>query len=415
MQPIPPRARGRGAVNSTWREYLPAEMMAAINAGGQHHVSPVGDTGAAKTSRTQSAATAIAEEAAVADAMAADMEAGGANAPAFFFHLGDVVYNFGEAQYYYDQFYEPFRDYDRPIFAIPGNHDGMVFGATSSAPQVPTLAAFLTNFCAAEPAPSPDAPTISRSVMTQPAFISRWTRRSCPSSVSTATCSIRAGASFRRRAANTPSSTTSSISLRRNSRASNLIARPGTARAIIVVAPSPALLRCQDGRKWRPDAGHRHMLQERRSMAGRDAATRTRAPLPALHPHRQRPSGSLHRLRLQAALRPLSPCPARRPPESRSAITRWKSADRPVRLPDGDHRREDSHSFIQERAARETDATAGLGNCRPGKRTTPRRRLCAGPRARAQTKGPTKTPKPKAPPAKPTKGVPKEEGAEQDT
>jgi len=34
------------------------------------------------------------------------------------FHLGDVVYNFGEWNYYYDQFYEPFRNYAAPIFAI---------------------------------------------------------------------------------------------------------------------------------------------------------------------------------------------------------------------------------------------------------------------------------------------------------
>ncbi len=27
-----------------------------------------------------------------------------ANRPAFLFHLGDIVYNFGESQYYYDQF-----------------------------------------------------------------------------------------------------------------------------------------------------------------------------------------------------------------------------------------------------------------------------------------------------------------------
>ncbi len=42
--------------------------------------------------------------------------------PAFCFHLGDVIYNFGvEAEYYYDQFYEPFRAYDRPrCFVIPG-------------------------------------------------------------------------------------------------------------------------------------------------------------------------------------------------------------------------------------------------------------------------------------------------------
>jgi hypothetical protein len=44
----------------------------------------------------------------------------------------------------------------------------MVFGQASSAPQVPTLAAFLTNFCAGYPGPSPDAPNIARSVMTQP-------------------------------------------------------------------------------------------------------------------------------------------------------------------------------------------------------------------------------------------------------
>jgi hypothetical protein len=100
--------------------------------------------------------------------MANDVRTQGATGPAFFFHLGDVIYNFGEAQYYYDQFYEPFRAYDRPIFAVPGNHDGMVFGQGSSAPQVPTLDAFLTNFCAAAPGQSPDAGGLVRSVMTQP-------------------------------------------------------------------------------------------------------------------------------------------------------------------------------------------------------------------------------------------------------
>src|ERR1700721_1978750 len=100
--------------------------------------------------------------------MAGEWESQGLDGPALFFHLGDVIYNFGEGQYYYDQFYEPYREYDRPIFAIPGNHDGMVFGQSSSAPQVPTLAAFLTNFCAASPDPSPDAPTSVRSCMTEP-------------------------------------------------------------------------------------------------------------------------------------------------------------------------------------------------------------------------------------------------------
>ena len=128
----------------------------------------VGDTGAAKVDPFQSAARAIANEASVADAMSAEVRKGGLAGPAFFFHLGDVVYYFGEGRYYYDQFYEPFRAYDRPIFAIPGNHDGMVFGSQPDTPRVKTLTAFLRNFCSAKPGPSPDAGTIVRTTMTQP-------------------------------------------------------------------------------------------------------------------------------------------------------------------------------------------------------------------------------------------------------
>ncbi len=128
----------------------------------------VGDTGAAKVDPFQSAARAIANEASVADAMSADVRKGGLAGPAFFFHLGDVIYYFGEGRYYYDQFYEPFRAYDRPIFAIPGNHDGMVFGSQPDTPKVKTLTAFLRNFCAPKAGPSPDAGTIVRTTMTQP-------------------------------------------------------------------------------------------------------------------------------------------------------------------------------------------------------------------------------------------------------
>jgi hypothetical protein len=168
VQPIPPARKGV-ALNLNLGDFIPLNLMQAINQAGKITFHAVGDTGAAKSGPHQSAAVSVAEEAAVADAMAADVQNGGANGPAFFFHLGDVVYNFGEDQYYYDQFYEPFREYDRPIFAIPGNHDGMVFGPGTTAPQFPSLAAFLTNFCAAAPGPSPDALTITRSLMTQPA------------------------------------------------------------------------------------------------------------------------------------------------------------------------------------------------------------------------------------------------------
>ena len=163
VQPIP---RRRNSQPLDLANFLPTEVMSAIQSAGKISFHAVGDTGAAKVNRSQTDATALGHEAAVADAMVADVQ--GVDGPAFFFHLGDVIYNFGEAQYYYDQFYEPFRAYDRPIFAIPGNHDGMVFGQGSSAPQVPTLDAFLTNFCAADAGPSPDGGGLMRSVMTQP-------------------------------------------------------------------------------------------------------------------------------------------------------------------------------------------------------------------------------------------------------
>ena len=82
----------------------------------------VGDTGA-------SSRALIGREAMVADGLAVEIGRAGADGPAFLYHLGDVVYSFGEAQSYYERF----RRYDRPIFAIPGNHDGAVYGPDSTA------------------------------------------------------------------------------------------------------------------------------------------------------------------------------------------------------------------------------------------------------------------------------------------
>jgi predicted phosphodiesterase len=81
-------------------------------------------------------------------------------------HLGDVVYSFGETEYYYDQFYDPFRDYPAPIFAVPGNHDGMV--APNSSAE--SLAAFLENFCAngQPPRRTAEAGGLARTAQIQP-------------------------------------------------------------------------------------------------------------------------------------------------------------------------------------------------------------------------------------------------------
>jgi len=91
--------------------------------------------------------------------------AGAATAPSFFYHLGDVVYYYGQADQYYSQFYEPYVHYGAPIFAIPGNHDGDI-DPTSSA--VPSLDAFMRNFCAREAGYTPEVGDAYRQAMTQP-------------------------------------------------------------------------------------------------------------------------------------------------------------------------------------------------------------------------------------------------------
>ncbi len=152
--PIPsPRAK---PPRMNLSDVLDDPFVQAIQAAKKISFHSVGDTGAAKSSGP-------ATEASVADMMSADIRDGGSGAPAFFFHLGDIVYYFGESQYYYDQFYEPYRAYDRPIFAIPGNHDGVLHDAKGQ-----TLQAFLQNFCADQPGRSPNAGGLVRSVMTEP-------------------------------------------------------------------------------------------------------------------------------------------------------------------------------------------------------------------------------------------------------
>jgi hypothetical protein len=129
---------------------------AKITKAGQLVFHAVGDTGSTRGPETQNL---------VADKLTSDFsEDNPADIPSFFFHLGDVIYSFGEAQYYYDQFYEPYRDYPAPIFALAGNHDGMVAPGTST----PTLQAFLDNFCQPEFVIAPEAGGLSRTAQIQP-------------------------------------------------------------------------------------------------------------------------------------------------------------------------------------------------------------------------------------------------------
>ncbi len=130
-----------------------------IEALGTIRFHAVGDTGRASGDN------------ATQDAVAADMatdyhpDAGGMN-PAFFLHLGDVIYGPEKDAHYRTEFYKPYKEYPGKIVAIAGNHDGETFPTTDPKP----LEAFLANFCAATAAVPPIASGVGifRQTMTEP-------------------------------------------------------------------------------------------------------------------------------------------------------------------------------------------------------------------------------------------------------
>lgn len=82
--------------------------------------------------------------------------------PAFLYILGDCVYFNGEVKEYYSQFYQPYKFYPRPIFAVAGNHDGENLEGDDS------LKGFMRNFCAPSPVVRTEAGDTHRTAMVQP-------------------------------------------------------------------------------------------------------------------------------------------------------------------------------------------------------------------------------------------------------
>jgi hypothetical protein len=137
------------------------DVTGIINKNGRIVFHAIGDSGATAAGKKYG------HELSVADHITNDCRTSAeADRPAFLFHLGDVVYNFGEPEYYYDQFYEPFRNYPAPIFAIPGNHDSFLVPNTPTAKQA--LNTFIRNFCAPAPVITGEAKSLHRTAMTQP-------------------------------------------------------------------------------------------------------------------------------------------------------------------------------------------------------------------------------------------------------
>jgi Calcineurin-like phosphoesterase len=158
IAPLPfPAPRGLPEPRLTLADVLGgnASGTKAILAAGQLVFHATGDCGSVRGPATQNQ---------VADKMVTDFEETVAEVPRFGLLLGDIVYSFDEPQYFYDQFYEPYRDYPAPILAVAGNHDGMVSPLAHAA----SLDAFLRNFCASGFQVTAEAGGLSRTAQIQP-------------------------------------------------------------------------------------------------------------------------------------------------------------------------------------------------------------------------------------------------------
>jgi hypothetical protein len=162
LKPLPfPAPRGTPEPVLTLEQALGnhPQVNSTITGRGQIVFHSGGDCGSTKGPKTQNE---------VADKMVGDFdETDPREMPQFLLLLGDVVYNFGEVEYYYDQFYEPYRNYHAPIFAAAGNHDGMI----SPLAHAKTLDAFQRNFCADSKqgfVVTPEAGGLSRTAQIQP-------------------------------------------------------------------------------------------------------------------------------------------------------------------------------------------------------------------------------------------------------
>lgn len=88
------------------------------------------------------------------------------NPSEFLYHLGDIVYHFGEREQYEAQFFKPYSNYPAPIFAIAGNHDGEVNPENPLPYQ--SLDAFRSVFCDVRPGEHYFSPLVTRANQHQP-------------------------------------------------------------------------------------------------------------------------------------------------------------------------------------------------------------------------------------------------------
>lgn len=153
FQPLP-QPTGDSPYRMTLESVIGSKRISAIERAGKLVFHSTADVGGIKDAVPQTI---------VAKKMIEQLNVPQAERPAFFYLPGDVVYFQGAAAQYFAQFYEVYENYSAPIFAIPGNHDGMPPG-DGTAP----LDAFMRNFCSPQPEVTPEAGDVDRTAMTQP-------------------------------------------------------------------------------------------------------------------------------------------------------------------------------------------------------------------------------------------------------
>ncbi|HWY02916.1 MAG TPA: metallophosphoesterase family protein [Candidatus Acidoferrum sp.] len=112
FQPLPP-PNGPAPYRFDLSQLLPAADIATIEKG-TLVFHTVGDTGDHRGQQQDFVAALMTED---AQSLPSNRK------PAFYYHLGDVVYFAGDISMYGDNFYQTYKDYPCFIVSIPGNHD----------------------------------------------------------------------------------------------------------------------------------------------------------------------------------------------------------------------------------------------------------------------------------------------------
>ncbi len=160
FEPIPASFSPRKAspFHMDLNEVISAAEVEELTQAGQMSFHCVGDTGGVKRPESQALVAQGMEQSLKTEKMA----------PAFCYHLGDVVYYTGDVEEYWPQFYDPYDNYPLPIVAIPGNHDG-----EKKTQDSVSLLGFYKNFVAAPGTFVHESRDSGRKAMTQPWFF--WT------------------------------------------------------------------------------------------------------------------------------------------------------------------------------------------------------------------------------------------------